>query len=67
MVELLEYQVKMRGLKVSPSNKCLHCDNVFRLLDLAGCEKAKDAPYTSKKAFKECGDINQSLFALKSV
>ena len=40
-------------------------DNVFRLLDLAGCEKAKDAPYTSKKAFKECGEINQSLFALK--
>ena len=40
-------------------------NNVFRVLDLAGCEKAKDAPYTSKKAFKECGEINQSLFALK--
>jgi len=40
-------------------------DNVFRLLDLAGCEKAKDAKYTTKKEFLECGEINQSLFALK--
>lgn len=37
----------------------------FRLLDLAGCERAKRSICASKSEFKENGEINQSLFALK--
>ena len=37
----------------------------LRLLDLAGCEKAKASICKNKKEFKENGEINQSLFALK--
>ena len=45
---------------------CIHMNNqIFRLLDLAGCEKAKDSICSTKDEYKENGGINQSLFALK--
>jgi hypothetical protein len=45
---------------------CIHMNNqMFRLLDLAGCEKAKDSICSTKDEYKENGGINQSLFALK--
>lgn len=37
----------------------------FRLLDLAGCEKAKKSICSNKNEYRENGEINQSLFALK--
>lgn len=40
-------------------------DHFLRILDLAGCEKAKLSICHDRKQFKENGDINQSLFALK--
>lgn len=38
---------------------------VINILDLAGCEKAHDAICKDRRAYKENGEINQSLFALK--
>lgn len=40
-------------------------DRFIRILDLAGCEKAKKSICNNRAQFKENGDINQSLFALK--
>ena len=40
-------------------------DRFLRILDLAGCEKAKQSICNDRKQFRENGDINQSLFALK--
>lgn len=40
-------------------------DRFLRILDLAGCEKAKRSICDDRKQFRENGDINQSLFALK--
>lgn len=37
----------------------------LKLLDLAGCEKAKKAVCDSRTKYKENGEINQSLFVLK--
>ena len=37
----------------------------IRLLDLAGCEKAKLSICNNRNNYKENGEINQSLFALK--
>ena len=37
----------------------------FRILDLAGCEKAKKSICSTKDEYRENGEINQSLFALK--
>jgi kinesin family member 2/24 len=37
----------------------------IRLLDLAGCEKAKVSICNNRSKYKENGEINQSLFALK--
>ena len=37
----------------------------LKLLDLAGCEKAKKAICDSRIKYKENGEINQSLFVLK--
>jgi kinesin family protein 2/24 len=41
-------------------------DNCFiKMLDLAGCEKASTSVCNERKEFRENGEINQSLFALK--
>ena len=40
-------------------------DRSLRILDLAGCEKAKTSICENRKAYMENGGINQSLFALK--
>ena len=40
-------------------------DRSLRILDLAGCEKAKTSICENRREFKENGGINQSLFALK--
>ena len=37
----------------------------LKILDLAGCEKAKHSICRSRENFKENGEINQSLFVLK--
>lgn len=40
-------------------------EHFLRILDLAGCEKAKKSICNDRAQYKENGDINQSLFALK--
>ena len=37
----------------------------LKILDLAGCEKAKKSICENREKYKENGEINQSLFALK--
>lgn len=44
----------------------INIDNKFiKILDLAGCEKASTSICVNRQEFKENGEINQSLFALK--
>lgn len=45
---------------------CIEFNNCFlKILDLAGCEKAKMSICDNRNQYKENGEINQSLFALK--
>jgi len=40
-------------------------NHFLKILDLAGCEKAKQSICENRDKYKENGEINQSLFALK--
>ena len=45
---------------------CIEFNNCFlKILDLAGCEKAKMSICDNRNQYKENGEINQSLFVLK--